>query len=213
MSRRTAGGTGAVRVAVRVGWALVRHEARLLASLALWLARRTHGTRGGTAFGYARGEAATMFGFAFVCVVETVAMSALLGDWPTLHAVVLFLDVYTVVLVVALYAASAVRPHVVGPDGLRVRRAVRVDLRIPRELIASVRRELRMTHEPADGELNVAVGSQTTVTVELAEPVAHRSFLGRTRDVRVVRFHADDADGLVRALAAAPQGSAGHAVP
>ncbi|MFE3932115.1 hypothetical protein [Streptomyces sp. YIM B13508] len=213
MSRRTAGGTGAVRVAVRVGWALVRHEARLLASLALWLARRTHGTRGGTAFGYARGEAATMFGFAFVCVVETVAMSALLGDWPTLHAVVLFLDVYTVVLVVALYAASAVRPHVVGPDGLRVRRAVRVDLRIPRELIASVRRELRMTHEPADGELNLAVGSRTTVTVELAEPVAHRSFLGRTRDVRVVRFHADDADGLVRALAAAPQGSAGHAVP
>ncbi|MFJ7111729.1 hypothetical protein ACIQW4_00935 [Streptomyces albogriseolus] len=213
MSRRTAGGTGAVRVAVRVGWALVRHEARLLASLALWLARRTHGTRGGTAFGYARGEAATMFGFAFVCVVETVAMSALLGDWPTLHAVVLFLDVYTVVLVVALYAASAVRPHVVGPDGLRVRRAVRVDLRIPRELIASVRRELRMTHEPADGELNLAVGSRTTVTVELAEPVAHRSFLGRTRNVRVVRFHADDADGLVRALAAAPQGSAGHAVP
>ncbi|MEU1919285.1 hypothetical protein [Streptomyces albogriseolus] len=213
MSRRTAGGTGAVRVAVRVGWALVRHEARLLASLALWLARRTHGTRGGTAFGYARGEATTMFGLAFVCVVETVAMSALLGDWPTLHAVVLFLDVYTVVLVVALYAASAVRPHVVGPDGLRVRRAVRVDLRIPRELITSVRRELRMTHEPADGELNLAVGSRTTVTVELAEPVAHRSFLGRTRDVRVVRFHADDADGLVRALAAAPQGSAGHAVP
>ncbi|MFF0684997.1 hypothetical protein ACFYUG_02680 [Streptomyces albogriseolus] len=213
MSRRTAGGTGAVRVAVRVGWALVRHEARLLASLALWLARRTHGTRGGTAFGYARGEATTMFGLAFVCVVETVAMSALLGDWPTLHAVVLFLDVYTVVLVVALYAASAVRPHVVGPDGLRVRRAVRVDLRIPRELITSVRRELRMTHEPADGELNLAVGSRTTVTVKLAEPVAHRSFLGRTRDVRVVRFHADDADGLVRALAAAPQGSAGHAVP
>ncbi|MCP9992778.1 hypothetical protein ACF09G_04290 [Streptomyces albogriseolus] len=213
MSRRTAGGTRAVRVAVRVGWALVRHEARLMASLALWLARRTHGTRGGTAFGYARGEAATMFGFAFVCVVETVAMSALLGDWPTLHAVVLFLDVYTVVLVVALHAASAVRPHVVGPDGLRVRRAVLVDLRIPRERIASVRRELRMTHEPADGELNLAVGSRTTVTVELAEPVAHRSFLGRTRDVRVVRFHADDAEGLVRALAAAPQGSAGHAVP
>ncbi len=213
MSRRTAGGAGAVRAAVRVGWALVRHEAGLMASLALWLARRTHGTGGGTAFGYARGEAAMMSGFAFVCVVETVVMSALLSDWPTLHAVVLFLDVYTVVLVVALYAASAVRPHVVGPDGLRVRRAVHVDLRIPRERIASVRRELRMTHDKAEGELNLPVGSQTTVTVELADPVAHRSFSGRTRDVRVVRFHADDADGLVRALAAAPQGSAGHAVP
>ncbi|MEW1601953.1 hypothetical protein C1708_23025 [Streptomyces sp. DH-12] len=202
-----------MRAAVRVGWALARHEARLMASLALWLARRTHGVREGTAFGYARGEKAMMFGIAFVCVVETVAMSVLLADRPTLHAVVLFLDVYTVVVVIALYAASAVRPHVVGPDGLRVRRAVHVDLRIPRERIASVRRELRMTHAEADGELNLAVGSQTTVTVELAEPVAHRSFFGRARDVRVLRFHADDADGLVRALTAAAPGPADHAVP
>ncbi|MEU0048067.1 hypothetical protein [Streptomyces werraensis] len=206
-------GQGVTGRTVRVGWALVRHEARLMASLVLWLARRTHGTGGGTAFGYARGEAAMMFGFAFVCVVETVAMSALLAGRPTLHAVVLFLDVYTVVLVVALYAASVVRPHVVTADGLRVRRAVHVDLRIPRERIASVRRELRMTHAEADGELNLAVGSRTTVTVELTEPVAHRSFLGRTRDVRVVRFHADDADGLVRVLTAARQGPTGHAVP
>ncbi|CAL9545551.1 hypothetical protein [Streptomyces sp. enrichment culture] len=206
-------GEGVTGRTVRVGWALVRHEARLMASLVLWLARRTHGTGGGTAFGYARGEAAMMFGFAFVCVVETVAMSALLAGRPTLHAVVLFLDVYTVVLVVALYAASVVRPHVVTADGLRVRRAVHVDLRIPRERIASVRRELRMTHAEADGELDLAVGSRTTVTVELTEPVAHRSFLGRTRDVRVVRFHADDADGLVRVLTAARQGPTGHAVP
>ncbi|CAL9553674.1 hypothetical protein [Streptomyces werraensis] len=206
-------GEGVTGRTVRVGWALVRHEARLMASLVLWLARRTHGTGGGTAFGYARGEAAMMFGFAFVCVVETVAMSVLLAGRPTLHAVVLFLDVYTVVLVVALYAASVVRPHVVTADGLRVRRAVHVDLRIPRERIASVRRELRMTHAEADGELNLAVGSRTTVTVELTEPVAHRSFLGRTRDVRVVRFHADDADGLVRVLTAARQGPTGHAVP
>ncbi|MEQ8144132.1 hypothetical protein [Streptomyces sp. OP7] len=212
MSRRTEG-EGTVGAAVRVGWALVRHEARLMASLALWLARRTHGVREGTVFGYARGEKAMMFGFAFVCVVETVAMSVLLADWPTVHAVVLFLDVYTVVFVIALYAASVVRPHVVGPDGLRVRRAVHVDLRIPRERIASVRRELRMTHESMDGELNLAVGSQTTVTVELAEPVAHRSFFGRTRDVRVVRFHADDADGLLRALTAAAPGPTDHAVP
>ncbi|WP_420341246.1 hypothetical protein [Streptomyces werraensis] len=206
-------GEGVTGRTVRVGWALVRHEARLMASLVLWLARRTHGTGGGTAFGYARGEAAMMFGFAFVCVVETVAMSVLLAGRPTLHAVVLFLDVYTVVLVVALYAASVVRPHVVTADGLRVRRAVHVDLRIPRERIASVRRELRMTHAEADGELNLAVGSRTTVTVELTEPVAHRSFLGRTRDVRVVRFHADDANGLVRVLTAARQGPTGHAVP
>lgn len=186
---------------VRVAWAPARHELLLMASLGLWLARRTHGTGGGRAFGYAGGQAAMMFGFAFVCAVETVALSVLLADWPVLHAVVLVLDVYTVVFVVALHAASVVRPHVLGGGVLRVRQAVHVDVRIPLERIASVRRELRMTHERADGELDVAVGSRTTVTVELAEPVAHVTFFGRRREVRVVRFHADDADGLVRALA------------
>ncbi|MFF9201697.1 hypothetical protein ACF1AE_07690 [Streptomyces sp. NPDC014986] len=174
-----------------------------MVSLGLWVARRPHGTGGGTAFGYAGGQAAMMFGFAFVCAVETVAMSVLLSDWPTVHAVVLVLDVYTVVFVVALHASSVVRPHVLDPGVLRVRRAVHVDLRIPLERIASVRRELRMTHERADGELDVAVGSQTTVTVELTEPVAHVTFCGGRREVRVVRFHADDSDGLVRALAGA----------
>ncbi|MFC8141146.1 hypothetical protein ACFUKV_05170 [Streptomyces paradoxus] len=187
---------------MRAGWLLVRHEVRLLVSLALWVARRTHGTGGGRAFGYAGGQAAMMAGFAFVCLVETVAMSVLLRGWPAVHTAVLFLDVYTIVFVVALHASSVVRPHVLNVErgSLRIRRYVHVDLCVPLERIACVRRELRMTHERADGELNVEVGAQTTVTLELSEPVTHVTFLGRRREVRVVRFHADDADGLVRAL-------------
>ncbi|MER7401010.1 hypothetical protein ABT373_00655 [Streptomyces sp. NPDC000070] len=187
---------------MRIARLLVRHEVRLLVSLVLWVARRSDGTRSGRAFGYARGQGAMMAGFAFVCLVETVALSVLLRDWPAAHAVFLFLDVYTIVFVVALHASSVVRPHVLDPDdgSLRIRRYVHVDLRVPLERIASVRRELRMTHERADGELDVEVGSQTTVTLELIEPVTHVTFLGRRRDVRVVRFHADDADDLVRAL-------------
>jgi hypothetical protein len=187
---------------MRVGWLLVRHEVRLFASLALWVARRTHGTGGGVAFGYARGQGAMMAGFAFVCLVETVALSVLLRDWPAVHAVFLFLDVYTIVFVVALHASSVVRPHVLDVDrgALRIRRYVHVDLLVPLERIGAVRRELRMTHERAEGELDVEVGSQTTVTIELTEPVVHLTFLGRRRAVRVVRFHADDPDGLVRAL-------------
>jgi hypothetical protein len=181
---------------------LAGHELRLLWSLVLWTARRRQGAAGGRSFGYARGQGAMMAGLAFVCLVETVAMSVLLKDRPTVHAVVLFLDVYTVVLVVALHASSVVRPHVLdtGAGALRIRRYVHVDLEVPLERIASVRRELRMTHERAEGELDVEVGSQTTVTLELTEPVTHVTFLGRRRAVRVVRFHADDADGLVRAL-------------
>ncbi|MFJ5994161.1 hypothetical protein [Streptomyces sp. NPDC092370] len=187
---------------MRAGWLLARHEVRLLGSLALWVVRRTHGTKSGSAFGYARGQGAMTAGFAFVCLVETVALSVLLRQWPAVHAAVLFLDVYTVVFVVALHASSVVRPHVLHVEGgsLRIRRYVHVDLCVPLERIASVRRELRMTHERAEDELDVEVGSRTTVTLTLTEPVTHVTFLGRRREVRLVRFHADDADGLVRAL-------------
>ncbi|MEJ1196367.1 MULTISPECIES: hypothetical protein [unclassified Streptomyces] len=198
---------------VTVPFLLVRHELRLLGSLWLWAARRTDGAAaGGSAFGYSRGQGAMMFGFGFVCVIETVMMSVLLRDWPTVHHVVLVLDVYTVVFVIGLHAASVVRPHVLDPGGgtLRIRRAVHLDVRIPLERIASVRRELRTTHERVDGELDLAVGSQTSVTVRLAEPVTHVTFFGRRREVRVVRCHADDPGGLVRAVERAREG---HAVP
>ncbi len=185
---------------MRTAGALLRHELRLLASLALWLTRRTQVTYGGRAFGYARGQGAMTAGLVFVCVIESLCMSVLLRDWPRTHHVVLALDVYTVVFLLGLHAATVVRPHVLEPDALRVRRGAQVDLRIPLTQVASVRRELRMTHTPAAGELALPVGSQTTVTLQLAEPVAHFTFLGRRREVSTVRFHADDADTLVNTL-------------
>jgi hypothetical protein len=181
--------------------ALLRHELRMLVSLALWVARRTHGSGGGREFGYTRGQGPMAWGLACVCVIETVAMSVLLRGVPAAHAVMLAVDVYTVVFVVGLHAASVVRPHVLGPGTLRVRQGLHADLCVPLERISSVRRELRTTHQRTEGELDLPVGSRTSITLELAEPVTHVSLLGRCRSVRTVRLHADDADGLVRALA------------
>ncbi|MBZ9642965.1 hypothetical protein, partial [Streptomyces sp. PSKA30] len=182
---------------MRMAYRMFRHELRLFVSLVLWVVRRTDGTDRGRAFGYARGQRAVLFGFAYVCVVETVVMSVLLHRWPAVHRVVLFLDVYTVLIVIGLHAASVVRPHVLEPGALRIRKAAHLDLRIPLDRIAAVRRELRTAHKKADGELDVEIGGQTTVTLELAEPLTHTTFLGRRREVRVVRVYAEDAGTLV----------------
>ena len=180
---------------------LIAHELRLFGSLVRSVARRPHGVAGeGRGFGYARGQAAMMSGFAFVCVVETVGMSVLLRDWPLVHRAVLLLDVYTVFFVIGLHTACVTRPHVLDPNSLRVRSGAHVDLRIPLENIISARHEPRFTHEPADGELNLPMGAQTEVTLELATPVRHFTFLGRERAVRLVRLHADDPIELVRSL-------------
>ncbi|MFE5715923.1 hypothetical protein ACFQ7J_34515 [Streptomyces sp. NPDC056501] len=180
---------------------LVGHELRLMSSLARWVARRPHGVGGATGvFPHARDQAALIYGFAFVCLVETVGMSYLLADWPAVHAVVLVLDVYTVLFVLGLHAASVTRPHVLTGDVLRLRQAAHVDVSVPLDRIASVRRESLFSHEKTEGELNLAVGSQTSLTIELTEPVDAPRLLGAPRPVRIVRVHADDPKALADAL-------------
>ncbi|MGW1884247.1 hypothetical protein [Streptomyces sp. NPDC001970] len=181
---------------------LTGHELRLMWSVVLWVARRRDGVGPGhQSFGHARDQATILYGFAFVCVVETVGMSYLLSGWPVVHAIVLVLDVYTVFFVIGLHAASVTRPHTLTADTLRLRQAAHVDVRIPLDRIASVSYELRFTHEKKeDGVLNLAVGSQTSLTLELTEPVTTVGLLGRERRVRTVRLHADDSRALLRAL-------------
>ncbi|MEV4947547.1 hypothetical protein [Streptomyces sp. NPDC053755] len=197
LSARQAGGELVPEPVLR----LAGHELRLMVSLGLWTARRRHGVPAGArAFPHARDQAALLYGFAFVCLVETVGMSYLLVDWPVAHAVVLVLDVYTVLFVLGLHAASVTRPHVLAPGVLRLRQAAHVDLTISLENIAAVRHELLFSHAKTDGELNLAVGSQTSLTFELTEPVDVPRFLGAPRQVRVVRCHADDARAFLEAV-------------
>ncbi|WP_244375927.1 hypothetical protein [Streptomyces ficellus] len=182
---------------------LVGHELRLMVSLVRWVARRPQGVGeavGGGVFGHARAQAAYMYGFAFVCVVETVGMSFLLASWPVVHAVVLVLDVYTVLFVFGLHAASVTRPHLLTAGAVRLRQGAHVDLVVPLERIAAVRYELLFTHEKADGVLNLAVASQTSVTIALSEPVTAVSLLGKPYPVHLVRCHADDARTFAAAL-------------
>ncbi|MEU3608366.1 hypothetical protein AB0E83_23410 [Streptomyces sp. NPDC035033] len=180
---------------------LIGHELRLMTSLGRWAARRPHGTGGAEGvFPHARDQAALMYGFAFVCLVETVGMSWLLAGLPVVHAVVFVLDVYTVLFVLGLHAASVTRPHVLAGGHLRVRQAAHVDVPVPLDRIAAVRRENRFTHEKKDGELNLAVGSRTSVTLELDGPVDVVGLLGRIRPVTTVRLHADDPGALYEAV-------------
>lgn len=207
---RGADGWEAVREAVRgavpaVVRRLAAHEARVVASLARWAARRPHGVGAGdAAAGYAAGQAPMVYGLLFVAVVETVGMAVLL-PWPVVHLVVLVLDVWGVVMVLGLHAACVVRPHVVGADGsLRVRYGALVDVRVPAGRIVSARVEHRFPEgrmlRVEGGVMDLAVGGRTTVTVELDAPVEVVRPLGGRERARVLRFCADDPRAAVAAL-------------
>ncbi|MCM2414447.1 hypothetical protein [Streptomyces sp. RKAG290] len=185
---------------------LLAHEVRAMHSLGLWLLRRRHAVpRGALAVPYTGPQTAMMYGLLFVSVVETV-MLALLIPWPAVHRIMLVLDVYGVLLVLALHASCVTRPHVVGVDGsLRIRYGALFDLRVPAAAITAVRVERRfpeggLIQLHADGVLDLAVGSQTTVAVELTAPLCFVRPLGGRGQARVVRFHADDPGAVVAAL-------------
>ncbi|WP_050502816.1 hypothetical protein [Streptomyces monomycini] len=182
-----------------------------MASLGLWVTRRRDGVGAGErALGYARAQAAMWYGLLFVCVVETVGATVLLAKLPVAHWVMLVLDVYTLAVVLGLQAAAVTRPHVVGPAGLRVRNGALLDVWIPLERIVSVRYDLRFPKTETAGRgsrgqdearvLEMAVGSQTCVTVELSEPVTAVKLLGQRVEARTVRFHADEGRAAVAAV-------------
>ncbi|MFF4665796.1 hypothetical protein [Streptomyces sp. NPDC001279] len=192
---------------------LVAHEARALRSLGLWVLRRRHGVPGDAlAVPYTGPQTAMVYGLLFVALVETLVL-ALLIPWPVVHAVVLVLDAYGVLFVLAFHASCVTRPHVVGADGaLRIRYGALFDVRVPAGTVASARVERRCpeggsTRVGADGVLDLAVGGQTTVTVELTGPVAFVRPLGKRGSARTVRFHADDPAAVVTALVQRPRRS------
>ncbi|MGW0589579.1 hypothetical protein [Streptosporangium sp. NPDC002607] len=190
---------------------LTAHEARAVASIGYLVAGRRQGVRGdAVAIGYAREQTPMMVILLVVCVIETVALAILL-PWPVVHAVVLVLDVYTVVTMLAMTAAGIVRPHVAAPGELRLRWGTLFDLRVPMALVESVRVDRRYDHEGllrvTGDELSLAVSSQTNLVVDLAEPVTAVRPLGAVVTARRLRCYADDPDAAVAAIGRARDGA------
>jgi hypothetical protein len=181
-------------------------------SLVLLVARRRHGVpQGAVAVTYAGGQLALQLGFLFAMVVEVVGVELLLRaiDAPHgLRAAFLVIDLYSILIVLAVIAACVTRPHVWSDEELRVRYGAFFDLRIPRAQISSLR-SVRNYNESGmvkvlDDRLAVAVASQTNVVVELREPVRVVRPLGGRADVRTVRFFADDPSVLMDARSTVP---------
>ncbi|MEO3784683.1 hypothetical protein ABGB12_15205 [Actinocorallia sp. B10E7] len=212
-ARREGAGRRAAARAVYEGLVPVRvrrimgFDLKGLASLVLWAARRRDVPAGAVPVGYSAEQTTTMLMFLFAMVVELVGVEFLLRalEWPEpLRALVFVIDLYSILIVLAVIAACVTRPHLVSPGELRLRYGVFFDLRVPRELVSSVRvardydEKRLVTLE--DGLLALAVGSQTNVIVELDGPVAVTRPLGGRGQATTLRFFADDPSAAARAL-------------
>lgn len=186
---------------------LAVHEVLLFTSFLRWAFRRgAHGVaQGDLAVRYAAGQAFIIISFLMASIVETIAL-ALLVPWPVVRAIVLVIDLWGVYFVIALQASCIVRPHVVRADGsLLLRYGALTEIAVPAERIARAWREDRFDRGGpvkvrADGSVDMGMGGQTMVTVELTEPVRFVRPLGEQGEARVLRFYADDPAAAVAAL-------------
>jgi hypothetical protein len=137
-----------------------------------------------------------------VSVVEVVLIE-LIVPWPPVRAVLLVVGVWGAGLVLGTLAVMVVRPHLIGPAGVRVRYGPAWEALLPWDAVATVRAVHRARDHDGvdrDGEvLRVVVGATTTVEIGLSRPLAVRLPRGEEADVTRVVLFADDPRGFVAA--------------
>ncbi|WP_328477038.1 hypothetical protein OHA21_23490 [Actinoplanes sp. NBC_00393] len=192
-------------------WGLFRfvvvYELRLWAALFRWVLRRPIPVEPGTTRYEYVGAVKMILGvFIGVSALE-IPILHLMIPWDGVRIALLAIGVYGLIWMFGLLATMRVYPHLVGPAGLRIRNSITLDLPLTWDEIASI--EVRRRSMPPggqtqveDGVLSLGMASQTSIDVHLTAPrvVPVRKTGGEP--VRVIRFHADDPEGLVEAARA-----------
>jgi hypothetical protein len=182
----------------------IRFELGIWLSLYRWIARRPRVQPGAYGFGYSKAVQPIIWVFIVVSAIEVVVVHSLL-PWPAVRTIALIIGVWGLSWMVGLLASVKVNVHELSSAGLRVRYGSNVDVTIPWDAVAGVRRHRQdlpssrtvQLEETGGGTvLKVGVSSQTNVRVALREPVAVRLPKGEQQIVEL-RCYADDPTGFV----------------
>lgn len=175
-------------------------ELRVYSSIARAIARRPAVPKGGTGIGYHRPVLTVLFIFIGLSAVEIPILDLIVHQWPIVRITLLVLGIWGVTWMIGLLCAMLMRPHAVGPDGVRVRSGLELDVPIDWADIASVAIDRRVD-EPKQprvvgSEYAERMQDETNIEIELERPVAIRlpglAPKGGTHQVDRIRLWADD---------------------
>ncbi|MFJ4014726.1 hypothetical protein [Microbacterium sp. NPDC090014] len=175
-------------------------ELRVYSSIARAIARRPAVPKGGTGIGYHRPVLTVLFIFIGLSAVEIPILDLIVHQWPVVRITLLVLGIWGVTWMVGLLCAMLMRPHAVGPDGVRVRSGLELDVPIGWADIASIAISRRVD-EPKQPrvigpEYAERMQDETNIEIELERPVAIRlpglAPKGGTHQVDRIRLWADD---------------------
>ncbi|GAA1057576.1 hypothetical protein GCM10017608_17570 [Agromyces luteolus] len=200
------------RRAAGVALRALKLELRIYASIGRLIARRPAIAPGAAGFGYHAPVITILWIFIVLSAVEIPILDLIVHRWPVVRIIVLIIGIWGLTWMLGLLAAYLMRPHTVGPEGIRVREGLETDVLLAWDDIASVARAKRVD-EPkspkvteADGArtLSLRMQHETVVAIELERPTLVRlpgaAPKGGEQVVDEVRIWVDDVDGFMAAV-------------
>ena len=175
-------------------------ELRGYQSLYRFVFRRPRVPAGAAAFSYHQPLLAILIVIIVVSTIEMVVVDVIVSRWTYVRVPLLVLSIWGLVYMLGLLFGMLVRPHAVGPDGIRVRYGSEVDIPIGWGDVQSVTRRKTVIQEKqpkvtvdADGRatLHLRIMNETNIEVQLQRATPVRLPHG-TETVSRVHLYADD---------------------
>ncbi len=179
-------------------------ELSIYASIGRFIARRPAIPRGAAGFSYHKPVLTVLIIFIVLSAVEIPIVDLIVHRWPAVRVGFLILGIWGVTWMFGFLCAYLMKPHTVGPDGIRVRQGLEVDLEFSWDDIASVARNRRVDEpksprfEEADGSRTLVYRMQdeTDIEIELERPTTVRlpggGAKGGDQTITGVRIWVDD---------------------
>lgn len=157
-------------------------ELSIYASIGRFIARRPAIPRGAAGFSYHKPVLTVLIIFIVLSAVEIPIVDLIVHRWPVVRVLFLILGIWGVTWMFGFLCAYLMKPHTVGPDGIRVRQGLEVDLAFSWDDIASVARNKRVDEpksprfEETDASriLVYRMQDETDIEIELERPTVVR---------------------------------------
>lgn len=183
----------------------VRWELAIYRNAFRWVTRRYDVPAGSTPYPYVGAVSVLLWAFIIGSSVELVAFHFII-PWEPVRLAADVLGIWGVLWMVGLSGSLHVHPHLVTDEGLRIRNGHNVDVLVPWDRIATVRRRERSREksralqvdevEGGPDVLCVVVASRTEIELVLSRPIRY-AVRGTEREIGEIRFLAEDPRALV----------------
>lgn len=133
-------------------------ELAIYANIGRFIARRPAIPRSAVGFSYHKPVLTVLIIFIALSAFEIPIVDLIVHQWPVVRVLFLILGIWGVTWMFGFLCAYLMKPHTVGPEGIRIRQGLEVDLAFSWDDIASVTRNKRVD-EPKSPRFEEVAGA------------------------------------------------------